>query len=305
MQGKKDEICPHCKRVNSLRHDFARGEIVCKECYTVIEDRIIDKSSEWRNFAAEFSSHSSDPNRVGGPLDEFMEDSGMTTKIIAKGTHTGLTKAAQKSAQDAGDKSLMRGFNVIKDFADQLHLPSEIVEKSKGLFKNIEKKKKLKGRNLDSVIAAVLYVSAKQCSNPKNLKDVITKTGTKKKDVVRCIGLVRQFSNTGGENIEQMVQNLCNKLNVGNKVRNSSIEVVRNIDQFEYLGGKNPYTKASVAICLVAKALAPDITPETVADQAKLSASTIKSSLKEIMTWRYKLLPADLANSPVYSEDKK
>ena len=137
----------------------------------MVEDRIIDQTSEWRNFSTEASSHATDPNRVGGPRDEFMEDSGMNVKIIAKpGAHSGLAKIAQKSSQDAGDKSLARGFNVIKDFGERLGLPAEVINNSKSIFKSIVQQKKLKGRNLDSVVAAVLYESTRKGDNPRNLK---------------------------------------------------------------------------------------------------------------------------------------
>ncbi len=153
------------------------GEIVCKECDLVVEDRIIDQTSEWRNFASEASSHSSDPNRVGGPLDENRDDFGMNLKIISKGvtTHSSLMKTSQKSSQDSSDKSLDRGYNVIRDFGERLNLQGSVVEESKNLFRSIARKKKLKGRNLESVAAAVIYVCTKKSENPRSLRGISRK----------------------------------------------------------------------------------------------------------------------------------
>lgn len=191
--------------------------MICKECYFVVEDRIIDQTSEWRNFSTEFSSHASDPNRVGGPNDELLEDSGINLKIVDKKGHCGLSKAAQKLAQEAGDKSLTKGFSIIKDFCETLHLPSKVQDKSKSIFKDIEKNRKLKGRNMESVVAAVLYVAAKCCDCQRSLKgnlvckrtiDIAMNTNTHKKDVTRCLKLVRKYTTGANDNVEQVVVSL-------------------------------------------------------------------------------------------------
>ena len=300
---RKDERCTNCKLLNTLRTDQAVGEIVCKECRVVVEDRLVDQTSEWRNFSAESNSHSSDPNRVGGPRDDYASDSGLNTTIINHGTgHMNLVKIQQKTSQDAGDKSLMKGSQVINEFSGILKLPSEIINASRELFRKIVKKKKLKGRNLESVVAAVLYVSAKQMNNPRNLKEIIMKTQTVKKEVGRCVRLVKQFSSNAvpaPESNETILEQMCNRLDVEQKVRLCSLEVLKNITRKELFGGKSPYTIASVALYLASLVLNPKITQDEIVEKANLTVATLKSSYKEILHLRRELLPKDLADKPL------
>lgn len=308
MQKKKDEICPNCRRMNTLRTDHARGEVVCKECRVVAEDRLVDQTSEWRNFSAESSSHANDPNRVGGPRDEHASDSGLNTTIINRGSgHTNLLKIQQKSSQDAGDKSLGKGFTVITDFSGILRLPNEIVNSSRELFRKIVKKKKLKGRNLESVVAAVLYVCAKQMNNPRNLKEIIQRTNTVKKEVGRCVRLVKQFSGSVGtspESNETVLEHLCNKLDVEQKLMLASLEILKSIARKELFGGKSPYTIASVAIHLAALAMNPDLTQDRIVEKSGIAVNTLKSAVKDIWPLRRDLLPKSLLDNPVYANDK-
>jgi len=48
---KLEEItkCPECGTARIVR-DYERGELVCKQCGLVIEDRYIDQGPEWRAF---------------------------------------------------------------------------------------------------------------------------------------------------------------------------------------------------------------------------------------------------------------
>ena len=308
MLKRKDEICPNCRKINSLRTDHAQGEVVCKECRVVVEDRLIDQSSEWRNFSTEASTHSSDRNRVGGPRDEYATDSGLNTTIIGRGTgHMGLVRTMHITTQEAGDKSLSKGSTVINEFSTILRLPSDVINTSRELFGRIVKKKKLKGRNLESVVAAVLYVSAKQMNNPRNLKEIIAKTSTVKKEVGRCVKLIRQFSNIGGsiiESNESILDQLCNKLDVEQKLKLAALEILKNIMRKELFGGKSPYTIASVVIYLATLALDPNMSSEKIVEKANITVGTLRGAVKDIWYLRKDLLPKTLLDNPVYASDK-
>ncbi len=41
--------CPECSSIN-LRINKERGEVVCRDCGLVIEDKMIDFGQEWREF---------------------------------------------------------------------------------------------------------------------------------------------------------------------------------------------------------------------------------------------------------------
>ena len=61
--------CTLCNSENTIITDFNSGQVACTNCGAVLDDRIIDETSEWRNFSSENpGSSSSDPNRVGGPI---------------------------------------------------------------------------------------------------------------------------------------------------------------------------------------------------------------------------------------------
>ena len=47
---ESQSICTRCRAIDSYVTDFKSGEIVCKNCGLVLEERIIDDTYEKRNF---------------------------------------------------------------------------------------------------------------------------------------------------------------------------------------------------------------------------------------------------------------
>jgi len=59
---------------------------VCQSCGLVKQSRIIDESSEWRNFSNENGEGGgANKNRVGGKLNPYYSDFGLTTMVKGSG----------------------------------------------------------------------------------------------------------------------------------------------------------------------------------------------------------------------------
>ena len=69
--------CPECGSTDVVL-DQTRGEHICRECGTVVEDKLIDDGPEWRAFTAEERSKRS---RVGSPTTITIHDKGLSTVI--------------------------------------------------------------------------------------------------------------------------------------------------------------------------------------------------------------------------------
>jgi transcription initiation factor TFIIB len=85
--------CTLCKSEDSIITDFTNGQIVCTNCGAVLDDRIIDETSEWRNFSSENpGSSNSNPNRVGGPINPYLDEINLSITISTKKRNGILSK---------------------------------------------------------------------------------------------------------------------------------------------------------------------------------------------------------------------
>ena len=178
------QSCPICNSVNTIIIDYT-GQIVCSSCATVIEDRIIDETSEWRNFSNENPNTGTDQNRVGGPINPYLDEVSLTTKIATKNNKGPLAKFKHR-AFESGNRSILRGMEKIEELAIKLELLMSIVEKSKDVYKNVIDNKKLKGRSLDGIIAAIFYHVCRQNNANRSLQDIVNRLKLDKKEFVRC-----------------------------------------------------------------------------------------------------------------------
>ncbi|KAL3327166.1 hypothetical protein AABB24_037729 [Solanum stoloniferum] len=114
-----DPYCSDCKRNTEVVFDHAAGDTVCSECELVLESRSIDETSEWRTFADESGDH--DPNRVGGPVNPFLGDVGLSI-VISKGPNGSNGDSSLARLQNRGgdpERALVMAFKAIANMADR------------------------------------------------------------------------------------------------------------------------------------------------------------------------------------------
>src|SRR3989338_8119498 len=76
--------CPNCYS-GSFLEDHRKGETLCRECGTVVEDNAIDTTAEWTNSEDE-------PNkaRAGAPISLSRADMGIRTIIGSRADYSRL-----------------------------------------------------------------------------------------------------------------------------------------------------------------------------------------------------------------------
>jgi transcription initiation factor TFIIB len=111
MYTQNIERCPLCKSEYSIKTDFNLGQVACINCGAVLDDRIIDETSEWRNFSSENpGSSGNDPNRVGGPINPNLDEINLSTIIHTNKRNGPLVKWMHRSLVSGG-RSLYQIFN--------------------------------------------------------------------------------------------------------------------------------------------------------------------------------------------------
>src|SRR3989338_8619682 len=73
--------CPECSGIN-LFWNKDKGEIICKDCGLVIEDKMVDFTQEWRDFEEEGGESK---RRGGAPMTYTQYDQGLGTEVGQQG----------------------------------------------------------------------------------------------------------------------------------------------------------------------------------------------------------------------------
>ena len=289
------ERCPNCRSESSILTDFTSGQVACSNCGVVLDDRIIDETSEWRNFSGD-SCGNSDPNRVGGPINPYLDDSNLSTAISTKSSSGTLSRWKFRSF-GSGNRSLMRGFKKLEDFSFKLDLHNIIIDKSKDTLKKIEESKKLKGRSLDCVLAAVIFHACRQCQAPRTIKEIIQALNLSKKDVSRCYNSIKKIicspfdvpiiNSTIG-----LVSTYCNKLEIPNEIKKASIDIAEEVCKREIIAGRNPSTVATAAIIFAFRLFDfTKITKRDISEMSKVTENTTQSAYIQLIEYKNDICP--------------
>ncbi|CAI2372477.1 unnamed protein product [Moneuplotes crassus] len=290
-QRKLEAVCPDCKAVNSIVTHHVEGKRVCKSCGTIQEIHLIDETSEWRNFGSE--GNGADMNRVGGPVNNNLDNGGLSTVITGIGD-TKLINSNNRISANAKDKNKMRGWAAIKELCSNIHASKSVEADACELYNLVEDHENcLKGKKMILKVASVIMIASRKSKLPKNMKDILNTAQISKKELSKCYRqILRKICPKMNTNLQpsECISQLCNRLQLNGIVEDKCKEVAESICKGEYLTGRSPFTIAGVAVYM-----ATQIQPENkrnykeIAVAAQLADATIRNAFKKIYHMRYQI----------------
>lgn len=298
-------VCPDCQEENpNLIEEFGSGDLVCGGCGLVLGDKIVDTRSEWRTFA---NDEGDDPSRVGGPTDPLLDSSEQFATLISfRDGNTGVAKALQMAASrvskdgSSNAQKMQNAFRDISNMCDTISLPRTIVDTSKQLFKRVDEEKLLKGKPLDAVIAACIFIACRQGRVPRTFKEICALTNVEKKDIGRCFKAIEQAFETAvpgatastpaPSSAEALITRFCNHLGLPVPVQQAALTVVIKVNEDGILAGRSPITIAGACIYFATHLWGQGKSGKEIALVAGVQESTIRVAYKQIYGIKEKIV---------------
>ena len=196
-----DDSCPSCGSEKTI-NDNATGDLLCSNCGFVLYQHMIDHGAEWRAFSNDEREKKS---RVGAPLTLTMHDKGLSTNIDyrdvdAHGKVLPPNKREQAKmlrkwhshmrANSSMDRNLTRALYELERICSQLNLSRSVKDRAAFIYRNAIKQNLIRGRSIESMIAACIYTACRYRSIPILYEDIIRVSRVNKKDLHRCYRLI-------------------------------------------------------------------------------------------------------------------
>jgi len=284
-------ICPECRDPNpNIVEEFGSGDLVCGNCGLVLGDRIVDTRSEWRTFA---NDEGDDPSRVGAASDPLLEGMEQLDTVISfrdggSGIARELQRAASRSQNSRSERNLLTAFRDISSWCDQFSLPKTISDIAKQLYKRSDEEKLLRGKPLDAVIAACIFIACRQAHVPRTFREICNLTHVSKKTLGQCYKALEQAFNlalgasahatsagsaTGPENL---LVRYCNHLDLPPNVQSICGDIIVAARKHGIADGRSPVSIAGGAIYFTCHLLGKVKSVRDISAVAGVSESTIK-----------------------------
>ncbi len=292
---KKVDKCPECGSNNIIR-DYNSGEDVCSKCGLVL-GKIYSRDLERRIFDEEQKEKRS---RVGDPLTYQIHDLGLTTIIDPldqdryrkpligeeRAKFHRLRKWQERSRIfSALERSLAFGLQQISKARENLTLPKEAVEYASSIFTKVTKKRILRGRSIEGVSAACVYLACRQFRIPRSIYEISEVTGVEEREVGRNYRLIckelgirvlppSRFAYTS---------KLINETEGFGKIGEITYKILLAAEQARLISGKGPAGLSAAALYTASVLTGERRTQEEICKKARCTEVTLRNRYRELM----------------------
>ena len=286
------EVCPECGSTH-LVEDDSRGEVTCASCGLILEENVIDLTQEWRAFDQEQRSKRA---RTGAPLTPVKHDKGMTTEI-GKGVGELFKVSPKKRAQyyrlrkwqkrlvESKDRNLSFALSELQRLVSFLGLAKNVHEEVARLYEIAVDKGLVRGRSMESVVAALLYAVCREFKTPRTLDEITDVSGVDKREIGRTYRYICRELNIRilPSQPEDYIPRFASMLGLGDKIQAKAIEVLNEAKKHDITSGKGPTGVAAAALYIAAVLNDEKRTQREVADVVGVTEVTIRNRYKEIV----------------------
>ncbi|MHC1599619.1 MAG: transcription initiation factor IIB [Candidatus Methanospirareceae archaeon] len=282
--GETVKECPECGSKNLIR-DYGRAELFCGDCGLVVAENIVDLGPEWRAFDFEQVSRRA---RVGAPMTYRIHDKGLSTLVTWSPTGQGRYKLKRWQQRthiaNTTERSFIFALSEIDRMACALRLPMNIREASSMLYRKAVKQRLIRGRSIEGIATAIIYITCRQYGVPRTLEEVRAISRVDQKEISRAYRfLLRELDlKVTPTSPVDFVPRFCSLLDLSSDIQSNAIEIIKRATEKELTNGRGPIGIAAAAIYIAAILGGEHRTQKEVSDVTGVTEVTIRNRYKEL-----------------------
>ncbi len=283
--------CPECSGTN-LFYNKEKGEVICKECGLVVEDKMVDFGQEWREFDSDGAELR---RRTGAPITYTQYDQGLGTEVGRKADLYNLEKKTknkffrlrkwQYRISTAIERNLKLALAELKRVSSYLKLPKSVEEEAARIYTLAVQRGLVRGRSMESVVAGALYAACRRHEVPRTLDELSEASGIEKKEVGRTYRFItRELAITIlPSNPIDYIPRFSSSLRLTPKTQSKAVEIIEQAQGAELTSGRGPTGIAAAGLYVAALINGEKRTQREVADVAGVTEVTIRNRYKELL----------------------
>lgn len=283
--------CPECGSKQFYR-DADRAERVCAKCGLILEEGMVDVGQEWRAFDHDQKVKRA---RTGAPLTHKRHDKGLTTEI-GKGATELFKVPAKKRSQyfrirkwqkrllTSKDRNMSFAMSELQRLVSFLGLPKTLHEEVAKLYERALQRGLVRGRSIESIIAALVYSLSREYETPRTLTEISQASGIGKRELGRTYRYISRKLDIRilPAKAESYIPRFSSMLKLSDKTQMHAIKILRTAKEKDVISGKGPTGCAAAAIYIASVLEGERKTQREVADVVGVTEVTIRNRYKEM-----------------------
>ena len=295
-KSMKINTCPECGSGKVIR-DYELGEVVCMNCGFVIATKLTDRGPEWRAFDDEQRAKRT---RVGAPMTYTIHDKGLSTMIdwhdrdiygkrLSPGQKAQVYRLRKWQRRirvsDATERNIAFALSEISKISNGLSLPKNIVETASVVYRKAVKERLIRGRSIQGVTAASIYVACRKCGLPRTLEEIAQASNLNKKEVGRSYRfLIKELDYfIPPLKPSQCITKFSNQLTMPGIVEEIAHKILSTAKDLRLTSGRGPTGIAAAASYIASVLTGERKTQREIAEIAQVTEVTIRNRYKELV----------------------
>lgn len=289
-------VCVGCGQ-SLFTKDYARGEHTCTVCGLVLSERITDKGPEWRAFTADERNSRA---RTGAPATLTIADKGLATMIDWRNRDasgkalTGSTRAAiyrmrkwhiRSRLHSSEHRNLSVAMSEMERLSSQLGIPRDVRETSASIYRKTLAKRLVRGRSIESVVAASIYLACRIHRIPRRLDEVVSETSLDRKKIGQSVRLIVTQTNLNVPlpSAKDLIPRLSSDLFLEGRTVKKATEIIKEAKERYITMGKDPGGIAGAALYIAGILEDDRRTQREIANVSRVTEVTIRNRYKELV----------------------
>ncbi len=287
--------CPSCGE-EKLSHNPSRAEIVCENCGQLIEESMLDKGQEWRAFDA---TEREKKARTGSPLKFMKSNRGLSTQIDkfnrdSRGNKMSSYNQSQMkrlrdwhkrvSVSTSMERNLKTALRELRRTKSALQLPDSVAEETAKLYRKCVKKGLIRGRLIEEVLVATLYIVCRKRQIPRTLDELAETSGVDKTDIGRTYRFLKDELDIDVPltNPKRYVPRFASQLDLRGEVQEEAKDILDKAINEGLISGRGPTGVAAASLYIAGVQLNERRTQKEVAESAGVTEVTIRNRYREL-----------------------
>jgi transcription initiation factor TFIIB len=290
---KISDKCPECGNAILIKDGF-RGEIICNACGLVIKQHLINSGVDWRAFNSEEQEKKV---RVGAPANLMQYDKGLNTIIGRSNRDAKGNKISPKMIEEIRrlrtwnqrtmiytpkEKNLAEAMTELDRISSQMNLSRYLKETAAHIYRKVMHL--AKGRSIEAVVIASIYVACKINNVPNSIEDFIEFTSIDKKKIGRCYRLIfRELNlNINASSPISFIPKFAANLKLSENTKNQATKLLHLAKKYRLTAGKTPAGLAGGALYYASLQEGERRTQKEVSKAVGVTEATIRKRYKEL-----------------------
>jgi transcription initiation factor TFIIB len=270
--------------------------LIRKDTGEVISDNALSQEKEWRAFEPEEDRNRA---RTGAPTSLAFHDMGLST-VIGRGSMDAsgnqidsATKMrmgrlrmwnSRSHSHSSKERNLQEAFTILSKIKGRLGLPDYVTEKAAYVYRKAQERGLIRGDSIGSVLAASIYVAARQSGVLRTLDEISESMEVKPKAAGRSYRRIVTELDIKVPVIDhtKYIIKVANKLGLDEITKRKALELMEQARKKNILVGKDPTGMAASILYLVNLTTKSPRTQGEIASAAGVTEVTVRNRSKEL-----------------------